>query len=201
MCPPNPTHKLQRGSGVPPLITPHAPLRSRPSPNQPFTPHTSHFPPPLPTSHSHFSLPSPLPIPTGLRPPAQGWPEARRPTLGTAHTNTQPQRGCVPKPVQHRKPHDSKAHVATQFNVHPYHESITPLHHPPSPSPSVLFFQPSPFLLLLTSHFPLPPRCYCRARSTTGALAGSFLAALRLQSLDPSACTWMKSQITSSLMV
>jgi hypothetical protein len=31
---------------------------------------------------------------------------------------------------------------------------------------------------LLTSHFSLPPRCYCRARSTTGALAGSFLAAM-----------------------
>ncbi len=31
---------------------------------------------------------------------------------------------------------------------------------------------------LLTSHFPLTPRCYCLARSTTAALAGSFLAAM-----------------------
>ena len=201
MCPPNPTHKPQRGSGVPPLITPHAPLRSRPSPNQPFTPHTSHFPPPLPTSHSHFSLPSPLPLPTGLRPPAQGWPEARRPTLGTAHTNTQPQRGCVPKPVQHRKPHDSKAHVATQFNIHPYHESITPLHHPPS-TPHQSYssnLAPSSSFSLLTSPFLhgaiaglVQPQGHWRARSSRRCSCSHLIA---------SACTWMKSQITSSLMV
>ena len=57
-------------------------------------------PPPPPTSHSHFTLPTPPPIPTGLRPPAQGWPEARRPTLGTAPNNHQPQRGCVPRNAQ-----------------------------------------------------------------------------------------------------
>src|SRR6266498_824989 len=34
-------------------------------------------------------------IPTGFRPPAQGWPDNGGPTLGYPAGNPQPQRGCV----------------------------------------------------------------------------------------------------------
>jgi hypothetical protein len=54
---------------------------------------------PFPTSHFSLLTSSP-PIPTGLRPKAQGWTAARRPTLGLSTTNPPPQRGCVPSHIR-----------------------------------------------------------------------------------------------------
>jgi hypothetical protein len=49
----------------------------------------------LSTRSGTRSPPIRQPIPTGWRPKAQSWPEARRPTLGTAPTNSQPQPGVA----------------------------------------------------------------------------------------------------------
>jgi hypothetical protein len=57
------------------------------------------FPPPasLPTSPRPPIISAPSPIPTALRPLAQGWPAARRPTLGSLPNKLPTPRGLRPR--------------------------------------------------------------------------------------------------------
>jgi hypothetical protein len=85
-------HAGHTGTGVPPVISEQArhraALYSRISPQASAIQAPLSRPPPLS---------QPAPIPKGLRPIAQGWPAARRPTLGSLPNKFPTQRGLRPR--------------------------------------------------------------------------------------------------------
>ena len=78
---------------------------------------------------TRMPMPSPLPIPTGLRPPAQGWTAASRPTLGppqnksTTLSGLRPRRHYPRMPISHRPPYPLAPHqpsLASRTSPSPY---------------------------------------------------------------------------------